>query len=353
MAIGDNGDSYEDGRLFSQDPSLHLAKLVRIDPSNGATAIVGLGVRCVQRLVVSGSGTDARLSFTDPGGWVSEELNSVAVSELTGAQPLNFGWGRGVGGESREGTFYIDQAGNSTDKIQSPEAGIVEPAAEFGREGAKAVAVSGPVISATSFSRITALFADLVSGGVFAITGPLNVKRQPVYRVGLVAPDGKAITLKDLAGGERPDPRFFNFPDGRRHAARTNGRILPADRAEAWVMTLFTDPDARSVHWCTGGCADCRLHRSPARYRRSPATPSTPRCSNPRRPTQRDPLVHDHRSAPDVQQHALRFADRDRQQHPHRPREDRRRSASNSSSSTPRLESTAGHSHQRLRVAGT
>ena len=214
MAIGDNGDSYEDGRLTSQDPSVHLAKLVRIDPSNGATSIVALGVRCVQRLVVTGSGADARLSFTDPGGWVSEELNSVAVSELAGAQPLNFGWGRGVGGKSREGTFHIDQVGNSTEKIQTPEAGIAEPVAEFGREGAKAAAVSGPVISATSFSRITALFGELVSGGVFAVTSPLTVKRQPVYRVGLVTPDGKAITLKDLAGGERPDPRFFNFPDG-------------------------------------------------------------------------------------------------------------------------------------------
>jgi hypothetical protein len=214
MAIGDNGDSYEDGRLTSQDPSLHLAKLVRIDPSNGATTIVGLGVRCVQRLVLTGTGADARLSFTDPGGWVSEELNSVAVGELIGAQPLNFGWGRGGNGKSREGTFYIDQVGNSVERIQAPESGIAEPVAEFGREGAKAVAISGPVISTTSFSRITALFGDLVSGSVFAVTSPLTVKRQPVYRVGLVTSDGKTITLKDLTGGERPDPRFFNFPDG-------------------------------------------------------------------------------------------------------------------------------------------
>ena len=214
MAIGDNGDSYEDGRLSSQDPSLHLAKLVRIDPSNGSTAIVGLGVRCVQRLVVTGRGAESRLSFTDPGGWISEELDSVAVTELAGAQPLNFGWGRGVNGKSREGTFYIDQVGNSLEKIQAPEAGIVEPVAEFGREGARAVAVSGPVISSTSFSRITALFGDLVSGGVFAVTSPLTVKRQPVYRVALVTGDGKAITLTALAGGGRPDPRFFNFPDG-------------------------------------------------------------------------------------------------------------------------------------------
>jgi hypothetical protein len=214
MAIGDNGDSYEDGRQLSQDPTVHLAKLVRIDPANGATGIVGLGVRCVQRLVVSGSGADARLSFTDPGGWVSEELNSVAVSELTEAQPVNFGWGRGVDRKAHEGTFHIDPVGNSVEKIQVPEAGIAEPVAEFGREGARAVAISGPVISTASFSRITALFGDLVSGNVFAVTSPLAVKRQSVYRVELMTPDGKVITVKELAGGERPDPRFFNFPDG-------------------------------------------------------------------------------------------------------------------------------------------
>ena len=124
LAIGDNGDSYEDGGLFSQDLSLHLAKLVRIDPSNGATTIVGIGVRCVQRLVVSGSGADARLSFTDPGGWISEELNSVALGELAGPQPLNFGWGRGVDQIARR-HFLYRSARQSVEKIQAPEAGIV------------------------------------------------------------------------------------------------------------------------------------------------------------------------------------------------------------------------------------
>ena len=214
MAIGDNGDSYEDGRLLAQDPSLHLAKLVRIDPANGATTIVGLGVRCVQRLVVTGSGAEARLSFTDPGGWISEELNSVAVAELAGAQPLNFGWGRGANGKSREGTFYIDPVGNSLERISAPEAGFAEPVAEFGREGAKAVAVSGPVISTVSFGRTTALFGDLVSGSIYAVTSPLTVKRQPVYRVALADREGRTVTLSGLAGSARPDPRFFNFPDG-------------------------------------------------------------------------------------------------------------------------------------------
>ena len=58
------------------------------------------------------------------------------------------------------------------------------------------------------------LFGDLAGGAVFAVTKPLGETRQPVYRVKLRTPDGKAVTLRELAGGERPDPRFFNFPDG-------------------------------------------------------------------------------------------------------------------------------------------
>ena len=90
----------------------------------------------------------------------------------------------------------------------------MDPVSEFGREGATYVAISGPVISTTSFSRITALFGDLVSGGVYAVTSPLSVKRQPVYRVRLIDRDGRTVALKELAGSERGDPRFFNFPDG-------------------------------------------------------------------------------------------------------------------------------------------
>jgi len=214
FAVGDNGDSNEDGRALPQDPSLHLAKLIRIDPATGDTVVVGIGVRCVQRLALTGRGDDARVSFTDPGGWVSEELNSIAVSELTPSRPANFGWGRGADKKAREGTFYVDLTGSSVEPIKEPEPGFTDPVAEFGREGAKTVAVSGPVISASSFTRITALFGDLVTGAVYAVTGPLSTRRQPVSRVSLVDRDGRAVTLKDLAGGERPDPRFFNFPDG-------------------------------------------------------------------------------------------------------------------------------------------
>ena len=71
-----------------------------------------------------------------------------------------------------------------------------------------------PKRCASSFTRITALLGDLVSGAVYAVTGPLDTRRQPVHRVLLVDRDGRAVTLKDLAGSERGDPRFFNFPDG-------------------------------------------------------------------------------------------------------------------------------------------
>src|SRR5699024_5036329 len=54
FAPGDNGDSYEDGWAYSQDPDVHLAKLLRIDPATGAVAVAALGVRAAQRLVVSG-----------------------------------------------------------------------------------------------------------------------------------------------------------------------------------------------------------------------------------------------------------------------------------------------------------
>jgi len=99
-------------------------------------------------------------------------------------------------------------------RIPAAEPGFVEPIAEFGREGAAAVGPSGPVSSVQSFSRITSLFGDLVSGSVFAVTGALRVSRQDVFRVNLVDSRLQPVTLRSLAGGERPDPRFFNFPDG-------------------------------------------------------------------------------------------------------------------------------------------
>lgn len=213
---GDNGDSYEDGRGYSPNPDLHLAKIVRIDPANGSTRILAVGVRAAQRVIVSGRGAQARVTFVDPGGWVSEELNSVRVADLLNApSPLNFGWGRSpVDGKAREGTFYINEVGDSVGVAPPDEPGFVQPIAELGREAASQFAISGPVASVVSFSRITFLFGDLVSGALFATTSPATVRHQDVFHVAVVDSSGAPTTLKDLAGGARPDPRFFNFPDG-------------------------------------------------------------------------------------------------------------------------------------------
>jgi hypothetical protein len=215
FTAGDNGDSYEDGLTNGQDPAHHLAKITRIDPATGATSVLAVGVRNVQRLSLDTFDDGLRLSFVDPGGWVSEELNSVKLSDLLEHPPLNFGWGRSkTDGRSREGTFFIDHLGNSDGRVPADDVGFTPPIAEFGRERAEKVAVSGPVGSKTSFSRITFLFGDLLSGAVYAVTGAASVARQPVYRVSLVDSSGQPVTLKELSQSDRGDPRFFKFPDG-------------------------------------------------------------------------------------------------------------------------------------------
>ena len=215
FAAGDNGDSYEDGGVNAQDSTNHLAKIVRIDPATGAMKVVAVGVRACQRLTIDTFEGDVRLSFVDPGGWVSEELNSVRLADLEGATPLNFGWGRAASdGRSREGTFYVDHTGNSTAKAPADERGFIQPVAEFGRERATQVAVSGPVHSVASFQTITFLFGDLVSGAVYAVTGPPSTLHQAVLSVSLVDGQGRPVTLKALASAPRADLRFFVFPDG-------------------------------------------------------------------------------------------------------------------------------------------
>lgn len=86
--------------------------------------------------------------------------------------------------------------------------------AEFGRETAKVFAVTGPVSSRASFTRITFLVADLVGGLVYAIASPPSVLSQPVYHVALVDSNGQSVTLKELSRSDRADSRFFEFPDG-------------------------------------------------------------------------------------------------------------------------------------------
>ena len=216
FATGDNGDAFEDGRSYAQDGTNHLSKILLIDPTDGSVTVVAMGVRNAQRLAIYGEGAAARLDFIDLGGFIAEELDSTPMSRLfAGNAPQNFGWGRNPDDtKAREGTFYIDAGGSATGAAPSPESGFLQPAAQFGREGAALIGASGPVSSPVSFSRITSLFGDLVSGSVYATTGALTLTPQDVFRVNLVDQNRQPVTLAGLTAGERPDPRFFNFPDG-------------------------------------------------------------------------------------------------------------------------------------------
>ena len=215
FATGDHGDAGEDGIGYGQDPGNHLGKLLRIDPANGEVTVEAFGLRNVQRLSVDPNGGDAHLVFADLGGWIAEEINAVRMIDLLApGASHNFGWGRNTAdGQSREGTFYINTDGSVAAAAPTPEAGFNQPVGQFGREGATFIAVSGPV-SVPSFSTMRLLFGDLVSGAVYATTGASSVEGQDVYKVNLLNSAQQSVSLKDLTGGQRPDPRFFTFPDG-------------------------------------------------------------------------------------------------------------------------------------------
>jgi len=214
FATGDNGDAGEDGRDYAQDAANHLSKILRINPTTASVTVVGIGVRNVQRLFVNPNNGDPRLEFVDLGGAIAEEFNSVLIANLLAAPAKNFGWGRNAADHlAREGTFYIDPAGAVVGVAPVPEAGFTQPIAQFGREGAPLVGVTGPVSSVIAFTSITSLFGDLPTGKVFAVTGAPGTPGQIVYAVNLVNSSLAPVTLSGLAGG-RPDPRFFLFPDG-------------------------------------------------------------------------------------------------------------------------------------------
>jgi hypothetical protein len=216
FTTGDNGDAFEDGRSYAQDATNHLSKILRINPADGSTQVVALGVRNIQRLAVYPDGDDVRVDFADIGGHLAEEIDSISLTDLlANGTTHNFGWGRNAGdGQAREGTFYIDENGSPVGAAPRPETGFLQPVAEFGREGETLIAVSGPVSSSQSFSRISSLFGDLTGGYVYALTGLLQLTEQDVFRVNLVDSNLQPVTLNGLTGGQRSDPRFFNFPDG-------------------------------------------------------------------------------------------------------------------------------------------
>ena len=215
FATSDNGLWDEDGREYPQDPTNHLGKIVRIDVSTGTTAVVAMGMRNTQRLIIDGNDNDPYLVWADVGGRIAEEINTIRVSEvLAGGVQRNYGWGRNAAdGKAREGIFYIDPNGIAVGAAPVPEPGFAQPIAQFGRENAEVFAATGPVASPQSFTRIRYLLGDLVYGSVYALTGTPTAT-QSVYRVALVDSASHAVTLRELAGGGRADPRFFNFPDG-------------------------------------------------------------------------------------------------------------------------------------------
>lgn len=228
FATADNGDAGEDGRAYPQDAGNHLGKILRIDPSNGTTRVVALGVRNPQRLDLGVREGEMYVDFADMGGSVSEELNSIRLTDLLQAGRINnFGWGRNADGRAREGSFYIDAGGKATGRVpESGEPGFLAPVAEVGRGARAGFGLSG-VASPPSPSGVSMLAADLVSGDLFGLAGPRGARRQALTNVELrsssvlsavaqaKANDASGRTsLGQLAKNERPDPRFFSFPDG-------------------------------------------------------------------------------------------------------------------------------------------
>lgn len=146
-----------------------------------------------------------------------------------------------------EGTFESLQAPNIFQGFglgagpADPSANFIRPLAQYSGEPAffrdligdpslppfgfgSGQAVSGPVVSADSFSSITALFGDLYLGEVYAIqtAGDFSGTDVPVLRVNLVDEQGNPVVSNTLgglacpndAGACRVDPRFFTFPSG-------------------------------------------------------------------------------------------------------------------------------------------
>ena len=213
FGTGDNGDSGEDGLTNPQDARNHLGKILRINPSNGTVAVVALGVRNPQRLDVGLREGEVYVDFADMGGSVSDELNSIRLTDLLQAgRTNNFGWGRNPDGRAREGSFYIDRGGVATGRAPADEAGFIGPVSELrpaGRQGfGIAGTVSPPVVTGAGM-----LAADLVSGDLFASPGSRTSRGQPIATIALATSSGRT-TLRQLAGNERPDPRLFYFPDG-------------------------------------------------------------------------------------------------------------------------------------------
>ena len=223
LATGDNLGFNRDGLSAPQIDSEHVSKLLIIDAEDGSVTVAAKGVRNVQQISYANESRDI-IVFGDIGATTAEEVNTIEVSELTDTSTVeNFGWGRNADGNAREGTFYINDGATSAPgttavaigEAPSPEAGFIQPYAQFGRpDGQRFIAISGPIASSTSFDSIDLLFSDLSQGGLFATTAGFDDILNDVFHVNLVDENGDNTSLLALAGGERADPRLFNFADG-------------------------------------------------------------------------------------------------------------------------------------------
>ncbi|WP_145963075.1 hypothetical protein [Mangrovicoccus ximenensis] len=223
LATGDNLPAGTDGRSAPQDEAGHAGKLLLVDPEDGSLTVAAKGLRNVQRLQIAGTAAGPVVLFGDIGGAVAEEVNALPLADLLDTSEIeNFGWGRAADGNAREGSFYISPGvplgtdAAAIARAPAGEDGFLQAVAEIGRsDPGLAFALSGPVASDVSFDGIGMLFADLVSGELFATTGGLTDTGQDVFSVSLVDEDGTPVTLLDLsARGSRTDPRFFLFADG-------------------------------------------------------------------------------------------------------------------------------------------
>jgi hypothetical protein len=240
FAVGDNGDSGEDGGRFAQDSTTHLGKLLLVDTNSGAFSVAAQGVRNVQRLVSVNKLGTTYIGFADIGGKIAEEINFISADRLLSTSAIgNFGWGRNADSLAREGTFYVDPAGNGIGVAPYPETGFIQPAAQWGREGASFVAGSGPVLSENSFTSISSVFGDLVSGRVFGTLGEVTDFGQTVFEIDLYDSSLQLTSLALLAGG-RADPRFFNFADG-------SAGVLLERTGEFFSLRQFTAVSAPSA----------------------------------------------------------------------------------------------------------
>jgi hypothetical protein len=226
---GDNLPFGMEGRRAPQDDNSHLSKLLIVDPATGGVEVAAKGLRNVQH--IQRTVEPAGIAFADIGGVTAEEVNFISWSDVLDTSTIeNFGWGRNADGLAREGTFYVGEGvplklGDQPAAVGAapvPEPGFRQPLAQYGRGALSPfnfVAASGPAMSNKSFKRISLVIGDLANGEIYATKDKSTGTDVPLYLVNLVDDNGDPIglsnSLNELNGGERVDPRFFLFPNGK------------------------------------------------------------------------------------------------------------------------------------------